>query len=179
LHAYVDSAHACMPKWGALQAVWHVQNIMRVTANGVLLQTWLGGSTVAFGTKDDKIVLLDADTLRVKKTVFLPLSGRQPGSNPHEVVVSEVWPASIFPLAGSSGEDRAGLRTVLCTASCKTDHGFHSEMILRCAVTCSNTVASGACSKMRAAICLPLRAAARRRPPSSRCRIASQSCGCG
>lgn len=53
-----------------------------------LLQAWLNGSTVAVGTKDDKVILLDADTLRVKKTVLLPLSGRQPSSNPHEIVVS-------------------------------------------------------------------------------------------
>ena len=69
----------------------------------ILLQAWIDQSTVAIGTKDDKVLFLDASTLRVRKVVLLPLSVRQPDDNPHEIVVSEQLSA-----ASSGGErDRA------------------------------------------------------------------------
>ena len=42
------------------------------------LQAWLDEGTVAFGTKDDKITLVDAATLLPRKVLKLPLNGPPP-----------------------------------------------------------------------------------------------------
>lgn len=58
---------------------------------GAHMQTWLGGPTAVFGTKDDKLVLLDVDTLRVQKVVTLPPSSQPGARDPHEIPVRWLW----------------------------------------------------------------------------------------
>ena len=85
---YVQSHGAC--RSSAQVTNRRIQNEHYATLpRHFLLQAWLDQSTVAIGTKDDKVVFLDANTLRVRKVVLLPLSVRQPDDNPHEIVVSE------------------------------------------------------------------------------------------
>lgn len=144
-----------------------------------------------FGTKDDKVVLLDANTLLVKQTVLLPLSERQPTGNPHEIPVSAAMPTHraepcMHPLKiherlllirhAQQRQRKCLLKRRHCPGHCLllllASNVTHSALLSR------STVASAPSSKMRAVICSLQRAAASRRLPSCRCRTVSQCCDC-
>lgn len=52
-------------------------------------QAWINERTVAFGTKNDKVAFVDAESLQPLQTVHLPVSSeRLPDASDYEIPVS-------------------------------------------------------------------------------------------